>query len=176
VDTPSSRYVLAAYVAIAALIPLVSGYRPRWRWGVTAAVCVFALSQTYQFIQQPVDPANTFPNPAQRPGVAIRRRSWRPLRVRGLLGRRRSHVADPFHVQVFRGINGKCGTVAICPFPSVQINTWYVARPGVRSMLIADPSQPGLAAIASGLGAPRATAPIGPMTAAVYPFDIASRL
>lgn len=177
VDILSSRYVLAGYVAIAALLPLAAIRTPSWRIAVTAAVCLFALSQIYQLVRQPFAPGNTFPTPAQ---AAQLERFAHAEGVRygysGYWDAADVTWLSHFRLRVFPVAPGACGAAHLCPFPAVQINTWYTPRPGIRSLLLADPSQPGLPAIVPGLGKPLAETHIGALTAAVYPFDIAARL
>jgi hypothetical protein len=177
VDILSSRYVLAGYVAIAALLPLAALHGPKWRATVTAAVCVFAISQIYQLVRQPFAPGNTFPTQAQ---AAQLERFATANGVRyGYAGY--WDAADVtwlthFRLQVFPVQTGPCAPVGVCPSPNVQISSWYAPRPGIHSLLVADPTQPGLTTLVSGLGKPLATTRIGKLTAAIYPFDIASKL
>ena len=58
-----------------------------------------------------------------------------------------------------------------------MITSWYTTpRPGQRSFLIADPSQPVSAAPTPNLGKPSAVHQIGTLTMYVYLYDIASRM
>jgi hypothetical protein len=79
-----------------------------------------------------------------------------------------------FKLQVFP-VQANCGSLKLCATPAAGISTWYAPRAGVRSMLIADPNQPGLPSIDPALGKPIATTRIGNLTVAVFPFDLASK-
>jgi hypothetical protein len=176
VDTGSSRYVLAGYVAIAALIPLLSMRGLGWRLAVTAGVCVFAFSSIYQLARQPFTPGNTFPTPGQS-NLLLRFAQDNNVQY-GYAGY--WDAADltwltHFKLKLYPVVSG-CGPAGLCPQPNVQIDTWYRPRPGSRSMLVADSSQPGVSAINPQLGKPLKTAEIGNLTVAIYPFDIASKL
>jgi len=50
-----------------------------------------------------------------------------------------------------------CRPHGICPTAPARISTWYVPRPGTRSMLIADTAVTGVASIDPRLGSPLAT-------------------
>ena len=174
VDTLSSRYVLAGYVAIAALLPLLLRGGVQVRLAVAVAVGLFATSGAYQLIRNPLSP--TFAGPAEatqltrfaaahdvRYGYAS---YWDAADLTWL---------TKFKLQVF-AVQSSCGTQTLCKVPAAGISTWYTPRAGVRSMLIADPKQPGLQSIDPALGTPLATTRIGPLSVAVYPYDLASKL
>jgi hypothetical protein len=173
-DIQSARYVLAGYVAIAALTGLLALRGPGWRIAVTAGVCVFALSSTYQLARQPF---NSGP-----PGPSQADQLLRFARSQGVEYAYAGYWDAPdltwltkFGLKVYP-VQAGCGPAGLCPFPTAQIDSWYHPRPGIRSMLIADPAFPGVGALAPGLGPPLAGATIGNLKVAVYPFDIASRL
>jgi hypothetical protein len=173
VDTLSSRYVLAGYVAIAALLPLLVRSGARARIAVSAAVCLFAASAAYQLIRNPLVP--NFSGPAQAAQLT-RFAAAHDVRY-GYSGY--WDAADltwltKFKLQVFP-VQANCGSLKLCATPAAGISTWYAPRAGVRSMLIADPNQPGLPSIDPALGKPIATTRIGSLTVAVFPFDLASK-
>lgn len=172
--TGSVRYALAGYVAIMALMPLLTRRGPVWRWVLTAAVCVFALSATLQLARQPYHPYGPYPGPPQ---------------ARLVLRFAEAHHVDRgfasywdaqdltwltrFKLQIYP-ISSGCGAEALCP-STARISSWYLPKLQTRSMLIADSAQTGVPAIPAQLGHPLATTHIGSLTLAVYPYDIAAR-
>ncbi|HZU61143.1 MAG TPA: hypothetical protein VE983_09265, partial [Solirubrobacteraceae bacterium] len=167
-------YALAGYVAIMALMPLLTRRGPIWRWAVTAAVCLFALSSTFQMARQPYHPYGHYPGPPQ---AALVLRFARAHHVNyGYAsywdGGDLSWLTD-FKLQIYPVRSG-CGPYGLCP-DKARISSWYLPRPSTRSMLIADQAQPGVNALPPQLGHPLATTYIGSLTVAVYGYDIASR-
>jgi hypothetical protein len=176
IDSRSARYLVAGWVAILALVPLVALRGPRARVLVTAGVCAFAISMIYQLVREPFAPGNTYPTPAV---AATLTRFAEANHVRYAYASYWD-AADltwlsRFKLEVFPVVEG-CGPAGLCAFSTIQINTWYVPRPGIRSLLIADPTLPFVPKLDSQLGTPIATTHIGNLDVAVYPFDIASRL
>lgn len=175
VTTGSSRYVLAGYVAIIALVPLLARGRVWRRAVVTAGVCLFALSGVIQLARQPFASFGPYPTPT----VADRVLSF--ARAHDVHYGYAGYWDAPdltwltrFNLKIYP-IQSGCGVEGICAASPAQINTWYRARPGVRSMLIADSALPGVSSIDGMLGRPLSIARIGTLTVAIYPFDIASR-
>ncbi len=173
--TGSIRYALAGYIAIMALMPLLTRRGWVWRIGLSAAVCVFALSAIFQLARQPYDPYGHFPGPPQAQAVLRFARAHDvDYGYAGYLDAPDLTWLTRFHLQIYP-VHAGCGPEGLCP-SNARINTWYLPRPGTRSMLIADPAAPGLPSIPPSFGHPLAMAHVGPMTLAVYGFDIASRL
>ena len=176
IDANSARYVLAGYVAVGALLPLLALRNRVWKATVTAGVCVFALIASYQVIRNPFEPQLKFPTPQQAQALA---RFAKAEHVRhGFTGY--WDAADltwmsGFHVKVYP-VN-QCGSqnLAICPF-NIGISSWYKPRPNTNSMLVIDHGiqLQTVTAPNPGDGAPIATTTIGDLTVYVYPFDIAS--
>ena len=175
VTAGSSRYVLAGYVAIMALMPLLARRGLRRRIAVTAAVCLFALSAIVQLARQPFAPFGRYPTAT--------------VAARVLQFARAHHVtygysgywdaADltwltRFNLRIYPV--QRCGRAGFCNAPPARITTWYRPRPGAASMLIADSALTGVTWLEPTLGRPLAVTHIGTLTVAVYPFDIASRL
>ena len=94
-NAASARYILGGYVAIAALVGLVAMRSRGWRLAVTAAVCVFALSATYQVLREPEANATGAPEMRDfRRARAFCGSAPGRLRLRELLERRGAHVDD----------------------------------------------------------------------------------
>ncbi len=177
VDANSARYVLAGYVAIGALLPLLAMRSPRWRASVTAAVCAFALIASYQVIKNPFQPQLTFPTPQQAQALA---RFAKSENVRyGYTGY--WDAADltwmsDFKVKAYPVSQCVNGSYVICPF-DIGISSWYTPRPGGNSMFVVDHGIQ-LATVSApdpSDGIPSAVTTIGDLTVYVYPYDIASR-
>jgi len=173
--TGSVRYALAGYVAIMALMPLLARRGPVWRWALTAAVCIFALSATFQLAHRPYHPYGPYPGPPQARLVLRFANAHRvDYGYAGYWDGQDLTWLTAFKLQLYPVRSG-CGPEGLCP-DKARISSWYAPRPGTRSMLIADQAQPGVPAIPSQLGHPLATTHIGSLTVAVYGYDIASRL
>lgn len=173
--TASSRYVLAGYVAIIALVPLLARRGKRWRAAVAAGVCLFALSGVVQLARKPFASFGPYPTPTAADRVL------RFARAHDVQYGYAGYWDAPdltwltrFRLKIYP-ITAGCGSNGLCAISPAQINTWYRPRSGVRSMLIADRALPGVSGLDPKLGPPLATTRIGTMTVAVYPFDIASR-
>jgi hypothetical protein len=175
VTAGSSRYVLAGYVAIMALVPLLARRGPRRRIVVTAAVCLFALSAIIQLARRPFAPFGRYPTAT--------------VADRVLQFARAHHVAygyagywdapdltwlTRFNLRIYPV--QRCGREGFCGTPPARITTWYRPRPGASSILIADSALTGVTWLEPKLGRPLAVTRIGTLTVAVYPFDVASRL
>jgi hypothetical protein len=173
--TGSIRYALAGYVAIMALMPLVTRRGPVWRWAATVGVCVFALCSIFQLARRPYHPYGHYPGPPQAQLVLRFARAnhvsygyasyWDAQDLTWLTG---------FRLQIYPVRSG-CGPEGLCP-DKARISSWYLPRPGTRSMVIADRAQPGVPQIPPQLGRPVARTQIGSLTVAVYSSDIAARL
>lgn len=175
VTAGSSRYVLAGYVAIMALVPLLARRGPRRRIAVTAAVCLFALSAIIQLARQPFAPFGSYPTAsvadrvlqfADAHHVAYGYSGYWDAPDLTWLTRFKLHI---YPIQ-------RCGGEGFCGTPPARITTWYRPRPGEPSILIADSALTGVTWLEPRLGRPLAVTHIGTLTVAVYPFDIASRL
>jgi hypothetical protein len=177
VDANSARYVLAGYVAIGALLPLLALRGRPWRASVTAGVCVFAAIASYQVIRNPFQPQLRFPTPQQANALARFARAedvrygytgyWDAADLTWMSG---------FGVEVYPVSQCKPGSLVICPY-DIGISSWYTPRPGTRSMFIVDHGiqLQSVTAPDPALGAPLGTTTIGDLTVYVYPYDIASR-
>jgi hypothetical protein len=174
-NTGSSRYALAGYVAVMALFPLLARRGPRWRAAVTAGVCAFALSSIVQLAQQPFAAFGRYPTPSVAARVLQFARTYHvQYGYAGYWDAPDLTWLTRFDLKIYP-IESGCGPHGICPTAPARIDTWYVPRPGTRSMLIADSAVTGVASIDPRLGAPLASMHIGTLTVAVYPFDIASK-
>lgn len=171
----SARYLLAGFVAIIALVPLLARRGPRWRLAVAGGVSAFAISGVVQL--------------AQRPFVLYGRYATAPVAQRLLAFARAQNVQygyarywqapdltwlTDFRLRIYP-IGMNCGDAGLCPWAGARMDGWYRPLPG-RSMLIADQTPAVAAAIIDLVGRPLVTRQFGPLTAAVYPGDIASEL
>jgi len=185
-DALSGRYLLAGYVAIAALLPLVAMRSSRMRPIVTVGVCVFALIAAYQVIRQPFDVVSS-PEVSVRfpgPGTASELAKFA----------RREHVTHGYGgywdaEELTWGTNFKVlvRPVRVCTsrshslcYPQLgMVSSWYVPTPRTRSLLVVDSlgtSFNGILAPDPALGKPLTARRMGYIEVYIYPYDIASRL
>ena len=174
VDVNGARYILAGYVAIGALLPLLVNRGLGWRLALAAGVSVFAIGAIYQASTQ------SFTNTALSQATLLARYA------------RAQHVtygfgsywdADyltwttRFKLQVYPVV--ECTpTHGLCIFRTVYISSSYIPRPHTRSLLIVDPTQiaPTITAVDPALGPPVSSTTIGSLSVYVFPYDIAAKL
>jgi hypothetical protein len=178
VDANAARYLLAGYVAIGALLPLLALRSSGWKASVTAGVCLFALIACYQAIRQPAGPPTTFPGPPQANALVRFARSehvqygyasyWDAPELTWL---------SYFKLKVYPVEQCGSPSLTICPFSTVNISSWYAPRGRIRSLLVVDRQlQPVLVSAPDpALGRPLASTAIGALEVYVYPYDIAAR-
>jgi hypothetical protein len=178
-DVNGARYILAGYVAIGALLALLATRGFRWRLVVTAAVSLFAISGVYQTLQL------SFAVTPPTPGAA---EAGRLLRYA-----REEHVSygyggywdamaltweTKFALQVYPVYECAPATNGLCPFPDIEISSWYTAHPHARSLLIVDPSQqsPSVVGPDAAFGTPVASTTIGDLTVYVFAYNLNTAL
>lgn len=172
-----ARYLLAAYIAVAALLPLLVERGFGFRLSLAAAVSLLALLSTYQLVRGPVNPQVRSPSTGEENAFA-RFAASHDLKY-GYAGYWDSLPftwASDFRVNVFPVFQCAQGSLTLCPFPTVTVSSWYSPRPHTRTFLIVDPTEPFVSAPDPALGKPTSTAVIGHLQIYVYPYDIASRL
>jgi hypothetical protein len=176
-NAASGRYILGGYVAIAALVGLVAMRGPGWRVAVTAGVCLFALSATYQVLREPE--ANATGAPEIRAFSALERYAAEHHASYGYAGYWNGPEltwTTAFSLPIYPV--EECGPKhALCP-AGIKISTWYRPRPHTNSLLIIDPSLPEspIRGPDRRFGRPSATATIAGVHVYVFPYDLASRL
>lgn len=170
----SSRYVLAGYVAIMALVPLVARRGPRWRVLLAAGTCVFALSGIIQLARQPFAPFGAYPT------QTVANRVLQFARAHDVSYGYAGYWDAPdltwltrFKLKLYP-IQRRCGPRGICPRSPAYVSSWYAPQPGTRSILVADSAFAPVRWIEPKLGRPSAVMYLGTLTVAVYPYDIAS--
>jgi hypothetical protein len=177
VDANSARFLLAGYVGVGALLPLLAMRGRRWLVSVTSGVCLFALIASFQVVRSPFQPQLRFPTTQQAQALA------RFAKAEGVTHGYAGYwdAADltwmsGFKVRVYPVSLCTPRHPVICPY-DIGISSWYTPRRGARSMLVIDHGiqLPLLSAPDPADGAPTATTTIGDLTVYVYPFDIASR-
>jgi hypothetical protein len=184
-DSLSGRYLLAGYVAIAALLPLVAMRSLRARAAVTVGVCIFALTATFQLVRRPFDvikapEANiTFPGPATAIKLA---RFAREERVgygyAGYWDAEQLTLATDFRVLIRPVRVCRSRSYALC-YPQLgMISSWYTPRPR-RTLLLVDAvgtSYNGVLGPDPALGKALTSRRLGDLTVYVYPYDVGSRI
>jgi hypothetical protein len=171
VDILSSRYLVGVIYAGAALVPLMAGRNPPLRMLVTGGCAIFALRGLVSLLKgQEIAPAaGSYKLYEQVVQVAKREHLT--------VGYADYWDAAPIMWTTHFGVRAypvqDCAP-NICWSYLHEMTSWYTPRPGVRTFLISDPSQPIPAAPLPILGKAIATHQIGGMTMYVYPYDIAS--
>jgi hypothetical protein len=174
--TASSRYALAAYVAILALFPLMALRGGRWRAFITAGTCVFMVSAIVQLAVQPFVRFGPYPTPTVAARVlAFARAHDVRYGFAGYWDAPAITWMTDFRLQLYP-VRFGCAPDVTCPVQTARVSSWYSPRPGTRSLLIADRADPDFAWLDPRLGPPLATVHIGTMTVAAYSYDIASEL
>jgi hypothetical protein len=175
VDIESDRYLVGLIYAAAALVPLLGAPGTLRRLAISAGATVFAFTGLLSLLQGTVT-ANTgnFPSAGASAQVArIARREHLSVGYAGYWDAAPITWATHFAVKVYPV--QQCGA-RLCKFDIHYISSWYDTRPGLRTFLIDDPTQPIAAPPIADLGKPSAVYRIDELTMYVYPYDIAGRL
>jgi hypothetical protein len=170
------RYLLGAYIAIAALLPLLAERGYGHRLSLTVAVSLFALLATYQLVRAPVNSQLRSPSTSEVNALA-RFASAHDLRY-GYAGYWDSLPVSwqtAFRLQVFPVAQCAPTAQTLCPFSTVHVSSWYRPRAHTPTFLIVDPTEPFVGAPDPAFGRPVETAVIGHLEISVYGYDIASR-
>jgi hypothetical protein len=175
VDIESDRYLVGLIYAAAALVPLLGATGTLRRGAISAGATVFAFTGLLSLVQgTATDNVGHFPSAGASAQVArIARREHLTVGYAGYWDAAPITWATHFAVKVYPV--QKCGG-QLCQFYIHYISSWYDSRPGLRTFLIDDPTQPVAAAPVAALGKPSAVYQIDELTMYVYPYDIASRL
>jgi hypothetical protein len=178
VDVNGARYILAGYVAIAALLPLLAARGLGWRLAITAGVSVFALSAIYGLLNQSFAPGAPTPGDRQAAELAAYARAehvrygyggyWDAIEL---------SWGTQFQLPVFPVVECNGTGPSLCSFATVRISSWYKTPASVRTMLIVNAGQnaPAVTGVDPGLGAPVATTTIGNLGVYVFPYNIATK-
>jgi hypothetical protein len=173
-DIESDRYLVGLVLAVAALVPLVARRGIGQRMLVTAGVSVFALTGLSTLLRGDATATGTLPSSRElNEIVAVAHQEHLSIGYAGYWDAAPITWAAHTQVQVFPV--QLCGA-SLCRFALHYISSWYVPRPGRRTFLISDPTQPSAAPPVGNLGRPIAVRQIGATTMYVYPYDIASRI
>jgi len=171
----TAAYLLGAYVAVAALLPLLLLRGRTWKLVVVVAVCAFAVSANYRLHFEPLLPSSS-PDATTAAALARFARSeharygyadyWDAVTL--------TWQTD-FKTEIIPVAD--CGEPPspLCEVHAVELSSWYTPRSHVRSLLILDPLFPEVTRPAA-LGPPVASTTIGRLRVYVYPYDIASRI
>ncbi|HWH12707.1 MAG TPA: hypothetical protein VG165_16420 [Solirubrobacteraceae bacterium] len=172
------RYLLGAYVAVAALLPLVAERGVGFKLSVAVGVSLLAIIATYQLVRVPVDPQGSSLNTRTANAVAgFARAHHLKYGYAGYWDSLPISWATDFGVQVFPVAQCEPGQATLCPFSIVHVSSWYVPRPATPTFLIVDPTVPfPVSSRDPALGTPVLSARFDRLEVYVYPYDIASRL
>jgi len=177
--TNNGRYLIAAWVAVAALLGILATSPPA-RTALLLAVGLFGLLNVHAELATGVTPAGVGPN--QRMAGEIEHYALAHGASVGYSG-----YWDAAPVTWETSLRVKVRPVAacnvpagLCPYFNNNISTWYAARPGIRSFLLTDsrPNIPGaIGGPPASLGSALSHTELGEgFSIYVYDHDIAGNL
>jgi hypothetical protein len=174
----TSRYLLAVGYALAALVPVVAVARGTWgRALVVVGLCVVVAGSVRGLAARELQ-ANPDPMPdGSVSGPLLRLAQAEQVRY-GYAG---YWDALPISWQTKEKLQlysvKPCSGDRLCPGDAHQISSWYVPRPGIRTMLVLDqvPFAGHPRQAPPSLGPAQRVAKIRQLTIYIYPYDIASR-
>jgi hypothetical protein len=178
-DVFTSRYLLAGYIAIGALLPLLALRSRGWQASVAAGICLFALIASYQVVRKPFAPANeAFPGPREANAlVRIARAEHVSYGYAGYWDAADLTWLSHFKLDLYPVDQCAPSSPKLCRFNLGNISSWYVPRPHTRSLLIVDTRQPQLVSAPDpAFGKPLLASTIGALQVYIYPYDIASHI
>jgi hypothetical protein len=172
----SSRYLVGAIYAAAALVPLLGDRGTLTRAAVTVGVTVYAftgwLALAQHRIAPPVSPNDRLASTVER----IAGEEHLSVGYAGYWDAAPVTWASHLRVKVFPVDDCDAGK-HLCGFELHLITSWYLPRPGVKTFLLSDPAYPAVASAPTpDLGKPLVVHQIGSVAMYVYPYDIAARL
>jgi hypothetical protein len=179
VDVNGARYILAGYVAIGALLPLLATRGLGWRLAVTAGVSLFALSAVYAVLTQSFAAGAPTPDDTQANAlVRYARAEHVSYGYGGYWDAVELSWATRFKLPVFPVYQCSGAPLPLCSFTTVRISSWYQTPASARSLLIVNPSQlgPAVTGVDPSLGTPIAMTTIGTMSVYVFPYNIDTKL
>jgi hypothetical protein len=173
IDINSSRYLVGAIYAVAALLPLLAARGRVARIAITVGATVFALSGLVSLL-------NNEELASGNPSYSLYNQVAQVAADEHLtVGYADYWDAAPivwsthFHLRAYPVQD--CAP-NLCWSPLHMITSWYTPRPGRHTFLLANSAEPIPAAPMPNLGKASATYQIGTITMYVYPYDIASRM
>lgn len=174
-DLPSSRYLLIAFVAVGALLPVVALRSAIARVAVVAGVTLFATIATYQLVRQPVPPGASPTHPDANALIAWAKSNGVKKGFTGYWTAASVTWQSHLELRLFAVLAcPPAGT--FCPHPVNRITTWYRPQPGQRTMYVANSAYHDPLPDRARYGRPVAVRTFGQLTAYLYGYDIAGRL
>ena len=178
-DRFSARYLLGTFYAIAALVPVAVTGAAEWRRAaVVAGVSVVALTGAYTLAAEDLQA-----NPSRYPtGVVSGPLEELVERERLDHGYAGYWDAAPLtwqtkaRVRVYPVWPCPQDPGTYCPFFVHRISSWYDPKPGVRTFVVVDRTQPHVHRPDPAFGRSARIEKIGQLEVHVYDYDIASRL
>jgi hypothetical protein len=176
-DVVSSRHLAGAFLALAALVPVLLASRPRARLLVACGVGAYAAMSLGAHVARGVgtwsvggdlrEPAAQLADYARANGLEFGYAGYYDAPVVTWLQDER--------VKVFPVV--ECDT-RLCPYGAHTISSWYRPRPAVRTFLVTHPlaKRGVLTAPYARAGTPVDTRRFGSLTVYVYDHDIAADL
>ncbi len=177
VDIHADRYLVGLIFAAASVIPVLAAGRPKAEAAVVLGTCVFALGAITSMVQG----AYTR-NTGRFPPTALANQVAAVAAAHHLNYGYASYWdasaitwATKLRLRVFP-VSVCNQNAQLCRFDLHTISSWYTARRGIRSFLLADSAQPLVRGPTPDLGTVTAVYHVGRITMYVYPYDLASKI
>jgi hypothetical protein len=172
----SSRYLVGAIYAAAALVPLLGNHGQLTRAVVTAGATLYAftgwLALAQHRIGPPVSPSDQLAGEVEK----IAGQEHLSVGYAGYWDAAPITWATHLRVKVFP-VDDCNGNQHLCAFELHLITSWYSPRPGAKTFLLSNPAYPAVpSAPTPDLGKPIMVHQLGSVTMYVYSYDIAARL
>jgi hypothetical protein len=177
-DLGSSRYLVGAIYAAAALVPLLASRGTAARVAVTAGATLYAFTGWLALAQHRlIDAAPASPSYNLASAVeGFARREHLSVGYAGYWDAAPVTWATHMRAKVYP-VDDCAGNQHLCGFELHFISNWYTPAPTMKTFLLSDPAYPAEpSAPTPDLGTPVAVHQIGAVTMYVYPYNIASRL
>jgi hypothetical protein len=176
-DVQADRYLVGLVYAVAAMIPVLAVGRPLTEAAAVVGTCVFALSGITSLVRD-VYTRNPYRFPSTglaRQVASVAAAHHLKYGYAGYWDAAAITWATHLRAQVFP-VSVCAQNAHLCRFDLHFISSWYTPRPGIRSFLLIDPTQPLVPAPTPDLGPPAAVYHVGRITMYVYPYDLATRI
>ncbi len=174
IDINSSRYLLGAIYAVAALVPLLATRAMLARIAVTAGATVFAFTGLVSLLENQELASGSASYSLYHQVEQYLDREHLTLGYANYWDAAPIMWSTHFHIRAYPVQD--CAP-NLCWSYLHMITSWYTTpRPAQRTFLISDSAQTISSAPTPNLGKPSVVHQIGPLTVYVYPYDIATRM
>jgi hypothetical protein len=178
-DGATGRYLIPAFYAGAVLLPALACGSAQARAYVAIGVLAFSIGVLGRHVVEGPEVFGDGPDAAQ--AAAVQRFVTSHGATVGYAGYQDAEVLTwqtRARLQVFPVLAGFGCPLEICPYYVMNVSTWYLPRPGVRSFVVTHPTltEAHLHALPRFAGRPIAQARFGSASVFVYDHDVARDL